>query len=190
MIQGSNKASFRPIINYSLGPNEYGAEVPSVLGGGSYNKSNYGSELASLRAVLSSKIDASKDAIIVMAAGNSATDITSTIVNELSLNPDEAKRIFFVGALDNKGNIADYSNYSKSLGTMIYVPVNGSSENNKSVSGTSFAAPQIHYLINKIYENRPNLTPEELREVLFDLSIAPKSTVLSPNGEMIEVQIY
>ena len=75
---------------------------------------------------------------------------------------------------------------------MIYVPVTDTTNNTTPIDGTSFAAPKLQYLVWKILENRPDLTPDQLREVLFDSRVAPIKTVQRPNapiGETIEIQV-
>ena len=194
MIQGCNDISERPVINVSWGPWEYSGDTADEsynAGWEGYNNSNNANYLQSLSAVLNSNIEGTDEAVIVWAAGNASTDITSILVNELSIHPTEAKQIITVGALDSSGNIAQYSNYSTTLDTMIYVPVTGSTDNGTPIEGTSFAAPKIQYLIWQILESRPDLTPEQLREVLFDSRVAPVSTVQNPSdaGETIEIQV-
>ena len=52
-----------------------------------YNQSNNGNYLENLTAVLNSDVEGTNEAVIVWAAGNAGTDITSTLVNELNIHP-------------------------------------------------------------------------------------------------------
>ena len=191
LIQGAQQKTFKSVINVSLGPVEYSGNKNDEdynPGWQPYNSSNYGSYTDSLTAMLNSDVAGAKDAIIVLAAGNSSTDLSSMLVNKLSIDPISNMQIIPVGALDASGNIASYSNYSTVPETMIYVPVTGKTESGLDVGGTSFAAPQLQYLIAQILKARPDLTPEQLHQVLF--GVAPLQSVQLPNapiGEKINI---
>jgi len=70
---------------------------------------------------------------------------------------------------------------------MIYVPVTGTTDHNDvngvpdEVGGTSFAAPQVKYLVDRIREKRPDLTPDQIRQILFDPTVAPLEPVHLPD---------
>lgn len=174
-IQGSHDIKERATINVSLGPYEFSNKPGKEdyrSSGQAYNNSNYLSYLGSLTAVLDSGVAGTKDAIIALAAGNSGTDLSRTLVS-----PFYSRQVIPVGAVDANGNIADYSNYSTVPETMIYVPVTGMTDQDTPVSGTSFAAPQVQYLINQIRKEHPDLTPEQLRQVLFHKDVSPQREV-------------
>jgi len=183
-------------INLSCGINEY---TPlDTLSWETINQSNTAIYLQSLETELQPGVKGAKDAVIVHAAGNTPTNITSVLDKALKNHRTGAGQIIEVGALDAAGNIAWYSNYSTSSGTMIYVPVTGTTDHNDvngvpdEVGGTSFAAPQVKYLVDRIRENRPDLTPDQIRQILFDPTVAPLQTVHLPNphaGETAKVPV-
>ena len=193
MVKGSTDIGQKAVINYSRGPDEYGNELERITGWESYNQNNYDENYEEFSALLGADVPGTHNTIIVQAAGNSGTDLTSVVVEQQTLHPTAAKQIVEVGALDAEGNIASYSNYSTAAGTMIYVPVTGKTNpSGYSLDGTSFAAPQIQYLVGQIMKNRPDLTPDQLRQVLFDESVAPVQITQRPNapiGENISVSV-
>jgi hypothetical protein len=111
------------------------------------------------------------------------------LVTEMTMHPASSSQVLVVGALDSSGNIADYSNYSTYAEGMVYVKVDGMTDAGIPVAGTSFAAPQIQYLVNKIREGRPDLTPEQIRQIIFDAGLAPRQEVRTPKGELIRVPV-
>ncbi|GEM_PF-3522158 len=152
-------------VNLSLSPGgEQADSIKSVTRKSLYNR--YFTEL--LRLLKTPDRGATK-MIVINSAGNQSLDLTS-VFKDLASRQVSLDRLIIVGALDESGNIADYSNYSTNPKDIIYVPVVG------KISGTSFAAPQITYLINKILDEYPELakTPEKLKEILFHQSVATK----------------
>jgi hypothetical protein len=186
-IQGSDKIDEPATINFSLGPGEY--EAGEKEGWETYNLTNNWSSFSSLLAVLDSGVKGTDEAMLVLAAGNGSTDIARMLVTEMTLHPASSKQVLVVGALDSSGNIADYSNYSTYTEGMIYVKVDGMTDAGIPVAGTSFAAPQIQYLVNKIREGRPDLTPEQIRQIIFNAGLAPRQEVRTPKGGLVSVPV-
>ena len=128
--------------------------------------------------------------ILVRAAGNSGTDLTS-VFNDLTSRTSRAQealdRLVVVGAVDANGKLADYSNFSNNPKDMIYVPVKERTQSSLldgkiTITGTSYAAPQITYLINQILDAYPQLVkePKKLKEVLFHPSVAKLKSAVDP----------
>jgi hypothetical protein len=186
MLGGAQAASTPSVINYSRGPNE--GTLAVALDRQTANQSF----LDALMALLSTNASGASSALVIQAAGNTATDLTSVLVEEQTFSRAVASQIIEVGALDTRGQIESYSNYSTSAGTMLYVPVTSTTNNGKLVSGTSFAAPQVEYLVAQIRHALPRLTPAQIRQVLFDPSVAPLQSVQQPNapfGQTISVPV-
>lgn len=193
VIQRASELGDTATINFSWGNAEYKPWAPGAPAGyETYNQANAAVYLASMQGMLESHVKGAADALIVQAAGNAATDLSSALFSGLNLHPTAAGQIIEVGALDGAGNIASYSNYSSTAGTMIYVPVTDITDQGRGVVGTSFAAPQLQYLVYQIRKNRPDLTPDQIREILFDPSVSPLQTVPRPNapvGETMTVPV-
>ena len=195
MIAGSDAAGLNSVINYSAGPidcwiQEQCADPRLILPSERDSQTANESFQESFARLLNSNVAGAQNAIIVQAAGNSGTDLTSVLANQHTLHPTAAKQIIQVGALDTQGNIANYSAFSSMPELMIYVPVTGTTDKGAPVAGTSFAAPKIQYLANQIRNSRPDLTPDQIRQVLFDSSVAPMRAVQRPNapiGETIQI---
>ena len=91
-------------------------------------------------------------------------------VSYLARNP----YVITVGAIDDKNNananddtVAGFSNKStgayKPLLALDGVDVNG----NDQLDGTSFSAPQITAMIERLRQVNPNLTPAEVKDILI-----------------------
>jgi hypothetical protein len=71
---------------------------------------------------------------------------------------------------------------------MLYVRVTGKAEGRActergadcDVLGTSFAAPQVDFLISEIVKQRPDLRPDELKDLLFDNRLSPRQQLSAP----------
>ena len=197
VIQKAYRIGDSATINLSWGTPEILPWDPGTpVAWETYNQTDTFNYLASMQGVLKPGVKGTKDAIIVQAAGNSATNLT-WVLDKLHLT-----QIIEVGALDAAGDIAWYSNYSTSKGTMIYVPVTGMTDHYdlndygvlvaNQVGGTSFAAPQLWDLVKKIRKNRPDLTPAQIRQILFHPDVAPLQTVHLPylhEGETMKVPV-
>lgn len=199
-IKGATDIGEQPVFNYSRGPIEYEPDDPAIsedqrTNWEVYNQNNAFENLEEFSAILNADVSGAGDTIIVQAAGNSGTNLTSVLVKQQTLHPSAAKQIVEVGALGckddvcNEFKVADYSNYSTATGTMIYVPVNFKTNNGFTVDGTSYAAPQIMQLISQIRTSRPDLTPDQIRQVLFDPSVAPVQNLQLPDGTTLPVPV-
>lgn len=136
-------------------------------------------------------------AFVVKSAGNSGTDLTAALSDPSLTDRPGWQRMFFVGALDENGDIASYSNWSRNPGDIIYVPVKERTASEvvggadrRLTQGTSFAAPQITYLINRLIEEYPELAadPSLLRKVMFDPSVV-KTKKVTRDGVELSVNV-
>lgn len=169
------------VINMSLGPGDAGNP-----------RTNWWNEYYYMKDLLNTLKDAGAgdEVILVVAAGNesSNTNMPTNITRD-----EMAKNVVRVGALDENGQVAIYSNYSSNANAneILYVPVKGKAEGSQCQSpgadcnllGTSFGAPQVDFFINEIIKQRPDLTPEQIREVLFDSELSPRKAVKAPNRQ-------
>jgi len=193
VIQRAAELGLPATINLSWGngeytPDEWARDNPPPApadGWKTYNQSLAEVYRSQVVAILESGVRGAADALIVHAAGNGSTDLSSVLANGLNLHPRAARQIIEVGALDASGNIADYSNYSTVAGSILYVPVPA------ATPGTSFAAPQVQYLVSQIRANRPDLTLEQIRQILFHPDVAPLRNVPRPGapGQQIAVRV-
>lgn len=199
-IKGATDIGEQPVFNYSRGATEYEPDDPAIsedqrTNWEVYNQNKAFESLEEFSAILNADVSGAGDTIIVQAAGNSGTNLTSVLVKQQTLHPTAAKQIVEVGALGckddvcNEFKVADYSNYSTATGTMIYVPVTFITNNGFTVDGTSYAAPQIMQLISQIRTSRPDLTPDQIRQVLFDPSVAPVQNLQLPDGTTLPVPV-
>jgi hypothetical protein len=175
MIAGADSLGTPAIINYSAGPDD--SNLPS----GSVQSVNQGF-IESFAGLLNSNVSGADNALLVQAASNTGTDYGSILVEEQTLHPTASKQIIEVGSLDARGQITVGTAYSTTPGTMIYVPVTAMTDHGHAILGNSFAAPQIQCLVNKLHEARPDLTPDQLQQVLFDSSVAPMRSVQQPDA--------
>lgn len=125
--------------------------------------------------------------ILIHSAGNAGQDLTH-VFNVLKGMPNSyaLDRLISVGAVDEQGKLLDYSNYSTDPRDIIYVPVKEKTITGfgpkQLLNGTSFAAPQISYLVNKVLEAYPELAkePKKIKEVLFHSSVAKLKSAIDP----------
>lgn len=108
-----------------------------------------------------------KDMLIVIAAGNDSVDITTSHVFPASLGLENG---IVVGALDESGGRADYSNFGRGVevfvrGSDIKASVPGGSS--EKLSGTSMAAPLIANLAAKIKLTAPCLSAAEVKKIIL-----------------------
>lgn len=134
------------------------------------------------------KYAASKDVLIVNAAGNEAYDLDTIEVypNDQSLTGAEyANNVLTVGALNYKYGgemVANFSNYGKSNvdvfapGVKIWssTPLN----NYEYLQGTSMAAPAVAGVAATIRSYYPNLSAAQVKQVIMDSGLTSKSPVI------------
>ncbi len=114
-------------------------------------------------------IDASNKAgtIFIAAAGNSASNNDQMPAYPASF---EVENILAVAAINNKGEMADFSNYGKrsvhlgAPGVNIYSSTGGAYD---SWSGTSMATPHVSGVAALIWANEPLLTALEVKQRLM-----------------------
>jgi len=95
----------------------------------------------------------------IWAAGNSSANMGG--------NRDDS--VIVVGATDSGDNLAWFSNYGSFVdlvapGESVYTATTG--DGYASVSGTSFACPLVAGLAGLIFSQNPQLTPDEVEEIL------------------------
>lgn len=137
------------VINLSLG-----TQMPSPLSSMMFQSAiNYASD---------------RGAVTVMAAGNSGGDIPDSPAN-LAVQQGIA-----VGATDNNGNLADFSNRAGAV-SLDYLAAPGveisstlPNDNFGSFSGTSMAAPHVSGAAALIQSVNPHLTPTQVEDLLTE----------------------
>ena len=117
-------------------------------------------------------LKANSNAIAVKAAGNEGLDISEVLKWARLGAEDRWKRLVIVGALNSNLNPTNYSNYA-GREDILWVP-ELTTKDGSPVPGTSFTAPKITRLIERIGRERPDLTPEQLVSVLFDERVSPR----------------
>tara|TARA_B100001146_G_C16201191_1_gene444870 strand:- start:13373 stop:15043 length:1671 start_codon:yes stop_codon:yes gene_type:complete len=134
------------------------------------------------------KYAASKDVLIVNAAGNEGIDLDDTEVypNDQSLTgPEYANNVLTVGALNYKYGselVANFSNYGDSNvdvfapGVKIWAttPLN----TYEYLQGTSMAAPAVSGVAATIRSLYPNLTAVQVKKIIMDSGLSSKSPVV------------
>ncbi len=141
---------------------------------------------------------ASKDVLIVHAAGNDAANIDETPNFPVDwFGPDDSKdrsrrpkNMIEVGASNwesGENALASFSNFGKSEvdvfapGVDIYAPVPGSKY--KENSGTSMAAPVTSGVAAVLRSYFPKLTAEQVKQLIMDATIKNKKMVIKPGTE-------
>jgi subtilisin family serine protease len=164
------------IINSSLGYHQF--DDPSQ---------NYSREDMNGKTTIVSKaasIAVSKGIVVVNSAGNHGNKDWQIVTA-----PADVADVISVGALDNEASLADFSSrgYYKlnqikpnivgvGKGTTLYYDLGSYFYG----SGTSFSSPLLAGLIACFWQKNKELSPSELRTVLYSLS----SNYLSPNYEI------
>ena len=139
------------------------------------------------------KYAASKDVLLVHAAGNDAKDIDTedNYPNAIYQNGEKAKNYITVGAsgdATNGGFTASFTNYGKkdvdvfAPGVNIYSTLPGGDKYG-SMSGTSMAAPVVSGLAALILEYFPTLSAEQVKYVIEKSATPEIEKVNLPGGD-------
>lgn len=136
------------------------------------------------------KYAASKGVLLVQAAGNDAKDVDTTdnFPSKVYLDHQTATNWITVGASSDPklgGLVAYFSNYGKGQvdvfapGVQIYstVPVGNQYRNE---AGTSMASPVVAGLAAFVLSYYPNLTPQQLKQVITQSTSKISTTVKNP----------
>lgn len=131
---------------------------------------------------------ASKDVLIVNAAGNDAVDLDTKDVypnDAMGNGPEIADNFINVGSLDYKYGsdmISGFSNYGKvnvdifAPGGKIYSTVPGNEY--KSMGGTSMASPGVAGIAALIRSQYPKLTAPQVKKAILDSGLALTTKVI------------
>lgn len=151
-----------------------GAKVINLSLGGSGADSNL------LRAVTNAS---AKGVVVVIAAGNNGASMPSSFA--AALRQAGAGNVIIAGSVNNQGAMSSFSNragseanyYLSALGEQVCCVYQGSQIRNTTdssgqtyysvVSGTSFAAPQIAGAVALLLQAFPNLTAQQVVELLL-----------------------
>lgn len=172
-------------INLSMGPPEH--KDPKVKA--DLERIN----LENLLTVLEAAGRAGDKAMIIQAAGNEAFNMTG-VMGAVQSHP-KRDNLLLVGSIDEDDNIDSQSNYSIDVKDMLYVPSTrrffhpDCPQDGCVLGGTSFAAPQVEYLVNAISKQRPDLTPTQIRQTLSDAAVSPRMEVTTANGTKMLVPV-
>ncbi len=136
------------------------------------------------------KYAASKDVLIVHAAGNDGANLDDPSNpnypnDQISNGPEFADNVITVGALDSKYGsemVASYSNYGAinvdvfAPGTDIYSTI----PNNKYefMPGTSMASPAVAGVAALIRSQYPKLSAGQVKKVILESGLSPKTAVI------------
>ncbi len=139
------------------------------------------------------KYAASKDVLIVNAAGNEAFDLNNTEVypnDALDNGPEIADNFLTVGALNYKYGgemVASFSNYGKydvdvfAPGTKIWSTVPGNKY--EFLQGTSMASPAVAGIAALIRSYFPKLTAPQVKKIIMSSGLPSKSKVIIGGDE-------
>lgn len=164
------------IINSSLGYHQF--DDPSQ----NYSRENMDGKTTIISKAAS--IAVSKGIVVVNSAGNHGNKDWQIITA-----PADVAGVISVGALDNDANLADFSSrgfykISQVKPNIVGVGKGTTLYYDQGIyhygSGTSFSSPLLAGLIACFWQKNKNLSPVELRSVLYSLS----SNYLSPNNEI------
>lgn len=131
---------------------------------------------------------ASKDVLIVNAAGNEAADLDTKDVypnDAIGTGPEVSDNFISVGSLDPKygsGMISSFSNYGK-INVDIFAPggeiYSTYPENTyKSIGGTSMASPAVAGIAALIRSHYPKLTAPQVKKIIMDSGLALTTKVM------------
>ena len=138
------------------------------------------------------KYAADKDVLIVIAAGNDSNDID--VINKFpndSYDGDEeySNNVVIVGALApsyNERMLASFTNYGKknvdvfAPGVQIYATTPNNTY--RYLQGTSMASPNVAGVAALIRSYYPNLTANQVKQILMDSSVKPTFDVMLTDG--------
>lgn len=162
----------RTVINGILEAADLGADVISMSLGGRSNSSR----LKAYRDAV--KYATKKNAIVVVAAGNSNT-------NAKNYSPANTPGVITVSAVDTLLNRASFSNYVQDLdmgiaapGVKIYSTTPTNSRNGKyaSFNGTSMATPYVAGLVGLMRSLNPKIKTKEVYKILNETGKNTKNT--------------
>lgn len=135
------------------------------------------------------KYAASKDVLLVIAAGNEGvdTDIHFNYPNDQIENEiDFVENFIVVGASSNKSNlISNFSNYGKNSvdifapGENIYTSNTGNTYS--FIDGTSLATPIVSGVAALIRSHYPNLTASEVKQIIMESGVSYDIMVNKPS---------
>lgn len=131
---------------------------------------------------------ASKDVLIVNAAGNEAADLDTKDFypnDAIGTGPEVSDNFISVGSLDPKygsGMISSFSNYGK-INVDIFAPggeiYSTYPENTyKSIGGTSMASPAVAGIAALIRSYYPKLTAPQVKKIIMDSGLALTTKVM------------
>ncbi len=138
------------------------------------------------------KYAAEKDVLIVIAAGNDSNDID--VINKFpndSYNGDAeySNNVLIVGALAPSYDsrlLASFTNYGKrnvdvfAPGVQIYATAPDSTY--RYLQGTSMASPNVAGVAALVRSYYPNLTANQVKQILMDSSVKPTHEVMITDG--------
>ncbi len=131
---------------------------------------------------------ASKDVLIVNAAGNEGIDIDQKVVypnDQINTGSEIANNFITIGALNyvyGSNLVADFSNYGKSNvdafapGVKIWATTPNNSY--EYLQGTSMASPAVAGVAALIRSYYPKLKAEQVKKILMDSGLSTKSSVV------------
>lgn len=131
---------------------------------------------------------ASKDVLIVNAAGNEGTDLDTKNVypnDAVGTGPEVADNFISVGSLDPKygsGLVSGFSNYGK-INVDIFAPggdIYSTFPDNtyKSIGGTSMASPGVAGIAALIRSQYPKLSAPQVKKIIMDSGLALTTKVI------------
>lgn len=123
-----------------------------------------------------------KGAIVIAAAGNASRDASK-------FTPANAKGVIAVSAVDENYNLSTFSNTLQNIEMGIAAPGQNiisttPNQTYKTFSGTSMAAPYVSGLVGVIKALQPNLTTEEVYNILESTGLETNQTNLS--GKIVQ----
>jgi hypothetical protein len=159
--------------------NSWGAPFPEVPQGASAADLKEKTEAfvtaeANAYRMLLKFLEANPNVVAVKSIGNEGVDLSKALAEARGEGANVWKRLLLVGAVDDNLLPTKYSNRAVGFTTgILWVPelkdVDGD-----PVPGTSFTAPQVSALMDRIARERPDLSPEQVVAVLFDQRVSPR----------------